>query len=252
MRIGNRLHHFLKEFMGANSVAELVDLLQSATVELGYDCFSLVQHVDLRGPLENVVALSTYPSEWIKRFVSRGYHRFDPVVATSHRYGAPFNWSLISSVIAMTKRQNRVFIEARRFGIVDGLTVPLHMPGERLATCTFATGKRKNALIEQLATAHVIATFAYQAARHLIQASPRKPWPPPLTDRQIDCVALSAAGKTEWEIAQILSLAPATVHYHLTQAMRRYGVFNRQQLLFHALRDGLISFCDIEPVLPPK
>jgi LuxR family quorum-sensing system transcriptional regulator CciR len=122
------------------------------------------------------------------------------------------------------------------------------MPGERLAACTFASGKRKVAPIEQLVMAHIIATFAYQAARRLIQASPRKPPSPPLTDRQIDCVALSAAGKTEWEAGRILSLAPATVHYHLTQAMRRYGVFNRQQLLFHALRDGLISFCDIEPI----
>lgn len=248
MRIGNRLRHFSKEFLEAASVADLVSLLQLATGELGYDYFSLVQHVDLRGSLENVVALSTYPSDWINRFVSRGYYRFDPVLAASHRYGAPFNWNLIPSVIPVTKRQHRIFREARRFGIVDGLTVPLHMPGERLAACTFASGKRKIAPIEQLAMAHVIATFAYQAARHLIQGSPQKPPSPPLTDRQLDCVALSAAGKTEWEAGQILSLAPATVHYHLTQAMRRYGVFNRQQLLFHALRDGLISFCDIEPI----
>lgn len=207
---------------------------------------NLISDQALRGPLDNVVAVSTYPADWIKRFVSRGYYRFDPVLAASHRYGAPFTWNLIPSVIPLTKRQHRMFSEAKRFGIVDGLTVPLHMPGERLAACTFASARRKVASTDQLAAAHVIATFAYQAARELIQASPRKSKPPPLTDRQIDCVALSAAGKTEWETSQILSLAPTTVHYHLTQAMRRYGVFNRQQLLFHALRDGLISFCDIE------
>jgi LuxR family quorum-sensing system transcriptional regulator CciR len=66
-----------------------------------------------------------------------------------------------------------------------------------------------------------------------------------LTDRQIDCLLLSAAGKTEWETARILGISLSTVHSHMMQAMRRYGVFNRQQLLFHALRDGLISFADL-------
>lgn len=232
--------------MRASSISELVDILQMATLEIEYDSFSMVQHVNLRASLENVVALSTHPSAWIKRFISRGYYRFDPVFVASHRYGAPFNWSIIPNVIPLTTRQKRVFLEARRFGIVDGLTVPLHMPGEKLAACTFATNRRKDAPVELLATAHVMATFAYQAARILVQAAPGKLSPAPLTDRQIDCVTLSAAGKTEWEVGKILSLAPGTVHYHITQAMRRYGVFNRQQLLFHALRDGLISFSDID------
>ncbi|WP_298670746.1 autoinducer binding domain-containing protein [uncultured Sphingomonas sp.] len=230
-------------------MADLVALLQSAALELGYDCFALVQHVDLSGSLENVVALCTYRGDWMERFISRGYHRFDPVVTTSHRYGAPFGWDSIPSLIPVTKRQRRMLSEARRFGIRDGLTVPLHMPGERLAACTFASADRKVATIEDKAAAHVIATFAYQEARELVQGPPRTHGPPRLTDRQIDCVALSAAGKTEWETGRILALSPATVHYHLTEAMRRYGVFNRQQLLFHALRDGLISFSEIRPVV---
>ncbi len=248
MRIGSRLEHFARALADTASIEDLTSSLESATRELGFDYFTLMQHVDLSGSLEGVVAITTYHRDWVERFTSRGYHRFDPVLMTSHHYGAPFTWDLIPTVIPLTKRQHRMFGEARRYGIYDGLTVPLHIPGERLASYTFASARPVASSVEQMAAAHVIATFGYQAARGLVLPPTRKPIPPPLTDRQIDCVALSAAGKTEWETSQILSVAPTTVHSHLTEAMRRYGVFNRQQLLFHALRDGLISFGEVQTI----
>jgi len=248
MRIGSRLEHFSRAFIEIFSIDDLVDLLQAATRELGYDCFSLAQHVDLSGPLENVVMLSTYDEDWLERFKARGYIHFDPVVTASHRYGGPFTWDMVPMMIPVTKRQHRMFREAKRFGLSDGLTIPLHMPGERLASCSFASARRIHSSIEHMAAAHVVANFAYQAARRLIPNPTPPPRSPLLTDRQIDCVKLSAEGKSEWEISRILSIAQTTVHSHLTDARRRYGVFNRQQLLFHVLRDGLISFSDIQAI----
>jgi len=44
----------------------------------------------------------------------------------------------------------------------------------------------------------------------------------------------------------VLGIAESTVHSHMMQAMGRYGVANRQQLLFCALRDGHISFSEVQ------
>ena len=74
-----------------------------------------------------------------------------------------------------------------------------------------------------------------------------KPIPPApqLTDRQIECVALVARGKTDGEIGQILGVGTETVTQHVKDARDRYGVTKRTMLTVRALFDGAISFADI-------
>lgn len=246
MRIGPRLQDYVNAFLAVRTIAELEDLLQRVTCELGYDCYTLVEHIDLAGPLDGAVALTNYDAAWVRRIISRRYYLFDPVIATSHRCRGPFAWDRIPDLINLTRRQCRMFEEGRRFGVVDGLTVPLHAPGQPPATCTFACGKRKIVTPDQLAMAQVIATFAYQAALEIVCGNARQTQRVPLTDRMIDCITLSAAGKSDWEMGRILGIAESTAHRHMTLAMRRYGVSTRQQLQFHALRDGHITFSDVD------
>jgi DNA-binding CsgD family transcriptional regulator len=49
-------------------------------------------------------------------------------------------------------------------------------------------------------------------------------WPASLCPRQVECIALVAQGKSDWEIGQILGLSRDTVHEYVESARRRYGV----------------------------
>ena len=62
-----------------------------------------------------------------------------------------------------------------------------------------------------------------------------------LSRRQIECLRLIAAGKTEWEMGKILGLSPSTIHEYVESARRRYGVRSRTQLVLAAARDGYVS-----------
>lgn len=97
---------------------------------------------------------------------------------------------------------------------------------------------------DQLPLAQLIGTFAFEAARKAQRFNAGAP-PPQLTDRQVECVALVARGKTDWEIARILGVGSETVTQHLKDARERYGVTKRTMLAVRALFDGLISFTDI-------
>ncbi|MDB5724237.1 MAG: luxR [Novosphingobium sp.] len=55
-------------------------------------------------------------------------------------------------------------------------------------------------------------------------------------------MALVALGKTDDVIGQLLGRAPSTVHQHVGEAMRRYSVSTRVQLIVRALFDGQIVF----------
>lgn len=64
---------------------------------------------------------------------------------------------------------------------------------------------------------------------------------PPLTNRERDCVAWAAEGKTEWETAAILGIAPKTVESHLIAARRKLNAANKVHLIAKALRLGIID-----------
>jgi two-component system response regulator NreC len=62
-----------------------------------------------------------------------------------------------------------------------------------------------------------------------------------LTDRERDVLRLIAAGKTNQEIADILSVSPNTVHTHRTHIMEKLDLHNRAGLVRYAVRKGLIA-----------
>lgn len=63
----------------------------------------------------------------------------------------------------------------------------------------------------------------------------------PLTDREIDCLTWTAAGKTSAEIAEILGLSEHTVNHYLNRTTKKLDTVNRTQAVAKALRIGIIT-----------
>ena len=97
----------------------------------------------------------------------------------------------------------------------------------------------------QLPLVQLIGSFAFEAARRLSRQTQAPCEGPSLTERQAECVALVARGKTDWEISQILGIGQETVIQHVKDARDRYGVTKRTLLAIRALFDGQISFADV-------
>ncbi|QRM54494.1 LuxR family transcriptional regulator [Sinorhizobium sp. BG8] len=62
-----------------------------------------------------------------------------------------------------------------------------------------------------------------------------------LTEREIQCLGWTAAGKTSLEIAEILGLSEHTVNHYLNQVTRKLEAVNRTQAVVKAIRRGLIT-----------
>ncbi|GEO85087.1 MULTISPECIES: LuxR family transcriptional regulator [Alphaproteobacteria] len=62
-----------------------------------------------------------------------------------------------------------------------------------------------------------------------------------LTEREIDCLNWTAAGKTSVEIAEILGLSEHTINHYLNRATKKLDTVNRTQAVAKALRLGLIK-----------
>jgi DNA-binding CsgD family transcriptional regulator len=62
-----------------------------------------------------------------------------------------------------------------------------------------------------------------------------------LTEREIDCLTWTAAGKTSSEISEIVGLSEHTVNHYLNRATRKLNTVNRTQAVAKAIRTGIIS-----------
>lgn len=62
-----------------------------------------------------------------------------------------------------------------------------------------------------------------------------------LTAREKEVLQWSAAGKSSWEIAKIVSCTEAGVNYHFCNIRRKFGVRSRWVALVMALEQGLIQ-----------
>lgn len=62
-----------------------------------------------------------------------------------------------------------------------------------------------------------------------------------LTAREKEVLQWSAAGKSSWEIGQIVCCTEAGVNYHFCNIRRKFGVRSRSRATIMALEQGLID-----------
>lgn len=64
---------------------------------------------------------------------------------------------------------------------------------------------------------------------------------PPLTRRQLECLAWISQGKSSTDIGEILCISGRTVDYHVTEICQRLEVRTRVQAVAHAIQRGWLT-----------
>jgi LuxR family quorum-sensing system transcriptional regulator CciR len=237
--------HFIEQARVTPSTADLRQLLEDVSMEMGFRHFALVDHVDLRDRPPHAVRLENYPEAWARQFVEKGHYAEDPIHRACLTSVAGFSWAEVPKMMRLNSRQHTILEEAAKHGLGDGYTVPVIIPGEPSGSCSFVTQPGFDLPIEDIVVAQAVGVFALQAARRLArQGLPSQPSPPQLTPRQHDCVLLGMRGKSDKHIGRMLGLSPETVNRHFDMARSRFDVSTRQQLAVRAIYDGQISFIE--------
>lgn len=235
---------------------DLDRLIADITKEMGFDHYALIHHVDLTAystdldhmKKGNLAALWNYPEAWVEEYQARNIVANDPVLIASQRTNVGFVWEDMGDLIKITPLHRAIADDTKRAGLAQGFTVPAHIPGETNGSCNFAVGTGRPLPRENLAMAQLVGSFAFQAARAMVEKARRKVTPATtkrLGNRQLECIALVAQGKSDWEIGQILGISEFTVRRHLMLAKEHYDVVSRFQVVTRAMFEGQISLSDV-------
>jgi LuxR family quorum-sensing system transcriptional regulator CciR len=233
----------------AHAVASLSDLdvmMKETANEFGADYYLMIHHTNYFQGTPGLVNLGNYPREFREISQQDGSDLADPIMEACERSLTGFFWNEVASVVPLTPRHHQRVQAVLETGLGDGFVVPAHIPGEHLGSCHFAVTRGKTLPRDQSAALQSIAVFGFEAARRLSKVRDEI-WvrPRSLTERQRECLILSARGKSDTVIAQLLKVSPKTINAHIEEAKRRYGVATRAQLIANALYASEITYHDI-------
>lgn len=229
------------------SKAELHDLIADAMRELGFDYFALLHHASLATGTAGLIRLDNYPAGWAVELTG-GLAADDPVHLASGRTHLGFCWERLGALVPLTTRHRDILGRGLRHGIGAGYTVPANVPGEPSGSCSFAVRAGRGFPMREVHRAELLGAHAFGAARRLHGYLPGG-GRPHLSRREVQCLRLVAAGKTDWEIARVLGISELTARQYLKRARSAYDVVSRTQLVVHGLRDAWVGFGD---AIPPR
>ena len=217
-----------------NTLREFLDQV-CETNELDYAAYAGVNPI-----AQTVHGVVNYPDEWQKRYVSMGFQNKDPSLLAASRSIAPVDWSRLRDEDGF----DTVFRAAQDHGISDqGITIPVRGPHGDLGL--FSVTRNCSDREWGLLRAKVLGALQ-NAAVHLhdtvmqSHALTRQLTHPSLSAREIEILQWTAAGKTQQDIADILTLSARTVEVHLRSGRHKLGALTTPQAVGRAIALGLI------------
>ena len=217
------------------SIPGLLASFQRLVLAHGMDCFCVADPTRPEIERDDRLWGATWPVFWYRRYFEQNHIVHDPVVTRLNRSMAAFRWSQTQD--SADREGRRVLGEAREFGLNDGLALAVMGEGG-LGAVSIGTRHYELSPDEQaglqLAAYYLYGRLADLRAR---QAPPARR---PLTPRERECLQWVAAGKTDWEIGQILTISEQTAHGYVQNALGKLGARTRAQAVALAMLSAQI------------
>jgi LuxR family transcriptional regulator, quorum-sensing system regulator CciR len=126
------------------------------------------------------------------------------------------------------------------------IVVPVHLPYGQIGAVTFRPREvDRDDLADQFRRyGDLLGLFARKFVSTYVKMMDKQQWNPAdhlLSKREIECLRWAAVGKTDGQIASILSRSCATVRFHIHNAGIKLNAVNRCQAVFKA---GQLGYLD--------
>ncbi|WP_176086775.1 LuxR family transcriptional regulator [Martelella sp. HB161492] len=243
----SRLEAAAEAIMHARSQEEAFRHYCAFVAHHGYDkaVFSLMTDHPSIGETALHGMLTVYPEDWMKYYRERDCHEVDPVFQLIISRPGAFFWShAIEKLSLMPRFQGkadaswaRLMKEAAEAGLHDGISVSIvNASGEIAGFGISRPQAEDDHNINALADIFLLSSMFYDS----YLGSYRSGQAPHLTQREKDVLSWSAAGKTDWEIAEITGISTATVRFHWNNIFKKMGSNNKMAATVTAVRRKLI------------
>jgi DNA-binding CsgD family transcriptional regulator len=210
------------------------------TVRATYDLhatYHLAQTVAAK--VDSPFVRTTYPTEWVARYLLAGYVKADPIAMAGFERVLPFDWSEVEP----TPSAVQILQDAMSHGLgPSGYSIPIIDRFGRRALFSINSrleGDAWRAFIR--AHQEEIVEIAHIAHRLAVQELYGDQEPPHLTTREREVLLWTARGKDYKAIAIIVGISPHTAKAYLKSARHKLDCATLSQAVAKAMSLRMIS-----------
>lgn len=228
----------IRSIQAAQSVDETIRLLSAYIEAYGFERIFLGQLVNPANvPLKDILYISDWPEELKEHRRSQMAILHDPIAICALRSKRPFTWA---EAREHASRAGRMVVDmVHDYGITDGMMFPMHALHSVSGGVSLGGSTRLELSQTQIAELEIVCQTAYYHLEELLGPFPYQKVAE-LTHRETQCVQFAAAGKSNWEIAQILGIQEDTVKKTLRRASDKLETVNRAHLVATAIAKSQI------------
>lgn len=182
---------------------------------------------------------ANWPSWFQEAYVAERLVEVDPIVKFASTARSAANWGEIAASGGSENGGGRMFDVTRDYGWHNGLAVPILGRGGYRAIGSFAGVAPDNGPTEQRLL-QLAVILAHDQLRDL-HTGGDPALLHQLTHREREVLKWLVAGKTNWEISEILVISERTVHFHVNRLRHKLAAANRAQIAAIAISRGLVG-----------
>lgn len=226
----------LQELLQESEPQRLFDRAVALAQQLGMEFVGLSLHLHVAAHSPQIILYNNYPREWNERYKQEHLIKIDPIVSTCHQTTLPVLWTdeLFSEVPHLREA-------AREHGMAHGWTQSVHdlrHNESQLSVSRQRSAIRPTELYSKGAQIMWLChnLHAVLSEHHLARFNPA----PQLSERELEVLKWSAAGKTASDVATILSLSTSTVNFHIRNVISKTNAANKTGAIAIAALRGLL------------
>jgi LuxR family quorum-sensing transcriptional regulator LasR len=232
----------LAQLLNSKDVGSWSRALIALGEQLGFDqvLFGIVS--SRHAQFERAFVHSNYSPEWRQRYDAEHLAYVDPTVGHCLTSALPIIWD---PDLFRGADEGALYEEARGYGIVTGVSLPIHGPDGEFGVLSFASDSPPGAefmrgMVQIMPALTMVRDYAFASSQRFTELA-GKDNVPRLTRRELEVLNWVMAGKSSWEISMITRCSEATVNFHLANVRQKFNVNTRQQAVVKAISLGLIN-----------
>lgn len=230
------IQDFVTRIQKIDDLKELQQAFSKEIKLLGFDKHTCISLVDINNPPPNAILLYSFPEEWVERYKQQEYFRDDIVLRSVFSKTGPYSWKELDK----TKGRNpQIFSEAKGFGIVKGMTVPLNLPRHHPCSINMA-GDDLDVDPVNYQILYLLAVNYHHHIIKIMRLDEELFKPPKLSPRETECLKWAAMGLSDQDIGVMLSISSSTVTGYMKNVRGKFKVRTRIQAVALAVSCGII------------
>jgi LuxR family quorum sensing-dependent transcriptional regulator len=213
--------------------------LKSFAAQFGFEHVTVLKRTsDLPHRVAKSVIYSDAPAGYADEFDRLGLGANHPLLTRALASAEPFSRTHTGG-LTLTPAEERVMKRAGEvLNIRDGWVFPIMFNGEHTGIVMLG-GSNPDMSPLTCSILHLLSHAAFRRGEELAHGTANKTHG--LTNREVECLRWVAQGKTDIEIAMILSISARTARFHIENAKRKLRVATRVQAVAEALKVQAIA-----------